>query len=515
MTWLHLATIVASSCGAALVALWALRSVLSRNSTKPFGIFSETSGACVFLFDRTELVDASESGRALLSRSPVGGDPWARLMAYAAPRFPGLEEKLARLPDYGRLTLAGATRNPLSLRAEWLGGLTRIVLSEPDSQGAEGLNQHALEEELASLRATLDRAPFPAWREDADGTITWANRGYLDLVAAQRPGAEVQAWPLPGLFPKLIGATSTPECQRCALTLPDRPEPRWFDIQGFPLGGDRVYFALPADTTVHAEQALRSFMQTLTKTFGHLTIGLAIFDRKRRLALFNPALIDLTGLPADFLSGRPTLLAMLDAMREHQMLPEPRDYKTWRAEIAALEKAAASGEYAETWTLPNGQTYRVNGRPHPDGALAFVIEDISAETALARRFRGDLQLSHAVFDSLEEAIAVFAPTGLLLFSNTAYDQLWHDASGLPRDASIAEAVNSWQRLSALSPVWSEAQTFVLETGARQPWQGEARLNDGRLLSCRFAALPGGASLIGFKPAPSRRPGVVQGSRQSA
>jgi hypothetical protein len=58
---------------------------------------------------------------------------------------------------------------------------------------------------------------------------------------------------------------------------------------------------------VRAQQAQKNFVQTLTKTFATLAIGLAIFDRNRQLMLFNPALIDLPALPADFLSARPNL----------------------------------------------------------------------------------------------------------------------------------------------------------------------------------------------------------------
>lgn len=64
------------------------------------------------------------------------------------------------------------------------------------------------------------------------------------------------------------------------------------------------------------------------------------------------------------------------------MLPEPEDYKAWRVEFAVLEKAAASGQYEETQALLNGQTYRVTGRPHPDGTVAFLMEDICAEMSL-------------------------------------------------------------------------------------------------------------------------------------
>lgn len=68
----------------------------------------------------------------------------------------------------------------------------------------------------------------------------------------------------------------------------------------------------------------KNFVQTLTKTFATLSIGLVIFDRNRQLMLFNPALIDLTTLPADFLSARPNLLTVFDKLRDNQIMPEPK-----------------------------------------------------------------------------------------------------------------------------------------------------------------------------------------------
>lgn len=481
---------------------------------------AEAGAPCVFLFDRAELLDATDGARALLAASPLEGDAWTRFLAFAAPRFPGVEEKLARLADLGRLCLPAASRTPMTLRAEWHAGLIRIVISQqPCTDGAEasdGLDRQAMEEEVETLRSTLDRAPLPVWREDATGTVTWANRPYMDLAGRLEGRGEVPAWPLPAVFPGGDGATAR---RRHELALPGQEDPGWYDILSFPQGGDRIHYALPADEAAHAQAALRSFVQTLTKTFAHLTIGLAIFDGKRQLALFNPALIELTGLTAEFLSSRPSLFRMLDAMREHQMLPEPQDYKAWRTEIVALEQAAATGQFEETWTLPGGQTYRVTGQPHPDGALAFVLEDISAEMTLNRRFRADLELSHAVIDCFDEAVAVFSPSGLLVHANAAYGELWHDAADAGGDTSITEAVRSWQRRSSVSPVWSEARAFVLDSGVRKPWQGEARLSDGRLLACRFAALPGGASLIGFSMARAdgtrRLSGVAGGKRQTA
>lgn len=116
---------------------------------------------------------------------------------------------------------------------------------------------------------------------------------------------------------------------------------------------------------------------------------------------------------------------------------------------------------------------------------------------------------------MEEAIAVFSPSSLLVLANSAYSQLWHDAPGAVCDNSIAEVVRSWQRLSTVSPVWGEARAFVLETGARKPWKGETRLGDGRLLACRFATPAGGGFLIGFAVVPPDRLGGLAGVTTTA
>ncbi len=510
MHWIHLLTIVGSSFAAAALAFFGLtsgRKVIAQATQR--SLFDDPGASCVFLFDGTDLIDASDGARALLANTPGAAEPWVRLLAFLTPRFPAFERKFARLKDLGRFTLSSVGPHPLTLRAEWRGGMARIVLREPRGElhtvAADGVSQRAMEDEIETLRHTMDRAPFPIWREDAAGSVVWANRAYVDLALIGRSAEDLLSWPLPSIFPAAASGESI--SRRVALRLPGAPDPRWFDVQVFLDGIEHVFFALPADAAVQAETSLRSFIQTLTKTFAHLRVGLAIFDRQRQLALFNPAVIDLTGLSPVFLSSRPTLFAMLDAMREARMLPEPKDYKTWRAEMTALEAAAAAGQYAQEWNLPNGQTYRVEGRPHPDGAVAFLIEDITAETDQTRSFRAEQALGRAALDTLDEAIAVFSAAGQLVLCNTAHERLW---SALPPGSNIAEAVALWQKRAASGPIWGAAQAFVGHESPRDDWTAEARLADGRLLTCRFAALSGGASLVGFAPAlkaarPSARP----------
>jgi hypothetical protein len=47
-------------------------------------------------------------------------------------------------------------------------------------------------------------------------------------------------------------------------------------------------------------------------------------------------------------------------------------------------------------------------------------------------------------------------------------------------------------------LWDDATDYVTSPGDREPWDGDVRLLDGRLVSCRFRPLTGGATLITFR-----------------
>lgn len=280
------------------------------------------------------------------------------------------------------------------------------------------------------------------------------------------PTLQPQSDHLPVVFklPHLKSPNS--ERSRIAVTLqPDR-ETLWYDVTSLPKGALTMHYAVDVNAVVRGEVAQRNFVQTLTKTFAQLSIGLAIFDRKRDLTLFNPALTDLTNLPAEFLAKRPSFNAFFDHLREVQMMPEPRDYKTWRQELSALAYAAEDGRYLETWSLPSGVTYRVSGRPHPDGALAFLIEDISAEVSLARRFRADLEMNRAVINQIDQPMIVFSSGGLMRLCNAAYGEFWKvDVDRSFSEVTLLDCVRMWQDRSEPQPGWDDLALRTATKGA--------------------------------------------------
>lgn len=505
---LILAVIAAAllAAGIGMLALWWLP---ARALPVQASVFSDTSSETLFLFDGETLVDSTANARALLAASPMQGAPWARLMVFLEARFENLAAQMQRVQSDGAIELPSiGLAKPLILRAEHAGGLTKLVLIDASRDdpvaGGDAIAQRAMLDELALLRETVATAPMLLWRENAAGDVIWANGPYLlQACAALEDGKEL-GWPLPRLFNRT--AAKSGKDQRQSLLTADKAT-LWFDISSRPETDGDLMFAIPADAAVQAETALRDFMQTLTKTFAQLPIGLAIFDRQRKLQLFNPALMDLTQLPADFLSVRPSLLAVLDAMRDRKMLPEPKNYRDWRRQIVEIEKAAACGLYEETWSLPDGQTYRVTGRPHPNGALALLIEDISSEMLRTRRYRADLELGQSVIDHMDEAIAVFSQSGQLVMSNNSYAALWgHDPAETLGDNTVRTLSARWRTQSAPSAIWAEVEEYVATVGDRDNWRGEVRLLDGRLIGCRFAPLAGGSTLASFRPMPPSEAG---------
>jgi len=245
--------------------------------------------------------------------------------------------------------------DPLAIAGRAKGDRLLITIGPAeDGEGREMVDSGAfaaLKSERANLRDAIDIAPIVMWRVSPEDGITWANEPYFSLMDRSQARQTSRSWPVPALFDIDSAAlTETRLQRRCQITVEDADDTVSFDVSAQrQADGTILCFAVPADRLVAAEQALQSFVRTLSQTFAHLPIGLVVFDRNRELVLFNPALTELTCLDPQFLSNRPTLTAFLDALRDRQRIPEPKDYKSWRNEIQRLEQGARDGRYQEIW----------------------------------------------------------------------------------------------------------------------------------------------------------------------
>ncbi len=89
-------------------------------------------------------------------------------------------------------------------------------------------------------------------------------------------------------------AAGQPERFRLEIAGPENGETIALDaIEAAGPDGARLGLAVDASAALEAERTLARFVRTMTETFAHLNVGLAIFDRNQTLAMFNPALMEM------------------------------------------------------------------------------------------------------------------------------------------------------------------------------------------------------------------------------
>lgn len=457
--------------------------------TDPTPAQAQSRDELMLLFEDNELVDANQSAQRELATATRNMD-WFQVFAQLKPQFKDLPASLEEVRD--SLSLRNQSRDR-TLTIERVGHRTRLKLT-PGQRDAEELD--GLPTQIG--RSVIDLAPYPIWHSSTSGEVIWYNHAYEALMEKIGQHDLISEPSFQDIHGVEFSGTGQ---RRLAVQSPDGTGERlWFDVVAVPLNQGRVCYASDVNAVVDAEIAQRNFVQTLAKTFAQLPIGLAIFDRNRQLALFNPALIDLMSLPAHFLSSRPDLTTFFDKLRDSKMMPEPKNYSDWREQIAELARAAADGRYSETWTLPSGSVYSVSGRPHPDGAVAFLFEDITAEITLTRGFRAELEMSVSVLDRIEEGIALFSADSRLLLTNAAYRTLMGDPDPEnDRQMTVIEATQSWQNLCKPTPCWGEIRDFVYGREARSDWWSNIELKSGKSLQCHVQPVANGATLIRFCP----------------
>ena len=362
--------------------------------------------------------------------------------------------------------------------------------------GVEGLR--CMQAEVALLSGVVDSSPVLSWVVDPDGQVVWGNGAYKSLALSQGGDGAAQGWPLPALFP--LDGTEGAQPRRRIVDGAGRT--RWFDLAPptAAAGGARQMHASPVDATVAAERSLDAFIQTLTKTFAHLPTGLAIFDREQRLVMFNPALVDMTGLDPQWLSRRPRIADFFDRLRDRRKLPEPRDYKAWRDRLSDLARVDGRGTYRETWTLPTGQTYVVTGRPQADGAVALMLEDETAGLSAASRDRADRETLAAALGIGGGAVFVFAAGGRAIGASTA-----SAGRAAPPAETLEAAIGRWADAYRPSPAWAELRAcagMAGEARTRAAWSGILRRDDGGRTTMRILPIRTGGVAVAFEDLPA-------------
>lgn len=466
----------------ALCVLWCLELLWRRATPRPSGT-GEDRLRNHFLFNGDRLIDCDCRITAIPDVNGAEIENWSDLRDWFGGRFGTLPSSLHdTAQDEPRIFAAASADDRSTLTISARKGAKRVTFYDPCVQNAA--DRHHTQRMAQVLCPMLEHVPCAIAVINTDGTVGWRNQLFTNFFEAH--------------IPRLLQTLRSSETKNriCLPGVGDKPD-RHVELTCLHLDGARVLYIADISEVARAEKVRQEFIQTLTKTFANLTTGLAVFDRHRRLALFNPALLDLTGLPAVFLSGQPPLALFFDRLRDCKMLPEPRNYGDWREQINDMIDSAADGRYEEDWYLASGLTYRVTGRPHPDGAIAFLFEDISDEVAMTRQIRTQLDVRQAALDTLDRAIAVIgADHAIVLCNQPCSDLLGIDPDGSFANMSLDDFMSACRSQLSQDPFWETVERAVLD---RHELEHVFQAPNGGLYQCQVAPIPGKKMKISIMP----------------
>lgn len=357
--------------------------------------------------------------------------------------------------------------------------------------------------DFAALSGLIEAAPMPMWFRGGDGALRLVNSAYVRAVAgtsAQQVVADsvelVER--IDGHAPADIAAQAAAQKQpveRVVAATIDGQR-RTLRVSDLPLGEEGVAgYAIDIEDMEELARTLRAFREAQRSLLDLLSSGVAQFDDERRLVFANQPFQRLFGLaPAD-MQGPLGFERWLDAARDKGRVPEVRDYPAWRREHAGW--FAQNAAHDEAWPLSDGTHLRVAAQPMPDGGLLLIAEDRTETLRISAMRDTLLRTRTATFDSLFEAVAVFAPDGRMQIWNRRFASAWGLDSafldGHPHISTLLDRIGTHlaqpAQARSLGDCVRAATLERRETGAR------VALADGRRLEYAGIPLPDGNGLL--------------------
>ena len=504
-TFLILAMVMCLSFLTACAAIYLFQRVtapnISRNGTAADVLLSSSSA---FLFSDKNLVFVTSKGKSVLDSVTQETNSWDKLRQHLTSQAPSIGAKLDELRTQG-CPFFEVFRNKDGITQEIEGRPQRGFISisiqtwSPEKASkrlSNDLSDQATQQ-VRSITTALDALGLPLWSRTKDGELLWCNPAYRALSSGGDQETE-EIEPIPAFF-AVSETDAAPITNRRVSITTDGDAQSWHTLHEYQSPNGAIFgYAQNADDIVKVETALNRFVATLTESFAHLSTGLAIFDANRRLTIFNPAIADLMRIDPGWLATGPGFRDFMSRVREGQMMPEQKTTADWKKRVQKIEMGAQDGSLSEKWVLPSGQTLKVTGRPHPRGAIALMIEDISTHISLERQYKSEIEQSRATLDFLTDAVCVFDTTGALVYANSACADLWGiDTKAAYDHLNVVSATASWGASSKPTPVWGDLREFVTSLDQRAAWTADIERFDGTHLSSVFAPLPDGSTLAIF------------------
>lgn len=343
----------------------------------------------------------------------------------------------------------------------------------------------------------------PMWLRRVSGQMLWSNLAYEKLCAANdwQGAYDPQAFHREDapVLPDALNCFADSQGGRRRLNAFWDNQDRHFEVSETQVEDGQVFgIANDVSARATAERRMQQFIASLAETFAHVPIGLAIFDERDRLTMFNPALSDLLKLDPAQLARSPEIRDVFEMLRAGQIMPDERTRKDRRRVVKDIIRSARGPGWHAEWALSDQRTIRAYGRAHPNNSVAFLFEDVTKSATLEQKYRGEIDLFHATLDRLDEAVVIFSPSGQLLRANFAFYAMWPQTKA-PENTTrdVAAITELCAATCAPNPAWEKLRSFVTSGQSRSIWRAEFDVHNGGTLQGRFAPMPDGSTLVLF------------------
>ncbi len=397
-------------------------------------------------------------------------------------------------------TLSG---RPIEAQGRAVAG--RAVLRLKDASGVKrdlldlAGRYESLQNEIAALRALIEKLPSPVWLRDASGRLIFVNAAYAQAVEARDPADAVERnlelldSAARGNIARARRANGGYAGRLPAVVAGARSS---FDVLDFQTEAGSAGLAVDATEAETMRNALARMVDAHRRTLDQLSTGVAMFGADQKLTFYNAAYRALWNLNAAFLDQGPSDSAVLEELRATRKLPEERDFRQWKAQLHGAYRAMEAREH--TWHLPDGRTLRVVTTPNPDGGVTYLFNDVTERLDLDRRFEELIRVQGETLDNLAEGVAVFGSDGRLRLANSAFARMWGLSPATLEERPHIETISASSRsLHGDAPTWQALREVITAIDSRRPISGRLERRDGTVVDCTTVPLPGAATLVTF------------------
>ncbi len=134
-----------------------------------------------------------------------------------------------------------------------------------------------------------------------------------------------------------------------------------------------------------------------------------------------------------------------------------------------------------------------------EAGVTYLYENVTERLGLESRYNALIEVQRETLDTLQEGVAVFAPSGRLRLYNRAFATIWHlHPRQLDGEPHIEEVIACCRQLYDAPEEWERIRAAVTAIVAeRHSYEKQFDRPDGSVLACAALPLPDGGTLLTY------------------